>query len=638
MTYGGWTQGRALGARIADILRAKEEASHESIQDHTSSNGVEDAPRLPESGGIGRKKHKIIIHSSPFVRCVQTSVAIAAGIAQFYPPGSLKETPREPDTWAQDSLQQDTPRQSSNVDSSSQSDPKFAEETPQTKLHTVTLRVDAFLGEWMSPDYYKDITPPPSSVMMVAGAKSDLLRPGEKMVGLDVSNIKSQGNFPGGWKSDWSETVFDEPSNKSGLSSRATVHKVLPYRSRASTDSQSDHIPSKLHRANLGISASGSSNPTTYVPPTPAYAISTSDPIPPGYVAHARDACVDVDYQWDSMRVPYDWGDGGEYGEEWSSMHRRFRSGLQKMIDWYRNTTNSLGSDDASTVETEDTDTVVILVTHGAGCNALIGALTNQPVLLDVGMASLTMATRKSKPEDLASSQQSLAIRQRRSSIGNEIAGDYEVKITASTEHLRVRSNGLDSASRTTSPRIPSGSFTNGRRPFGSDSSSDGFSIGEPLMAKSMPTNGLHRNPNTTSSLRWALNTSNLKTSTGLWGSPVTPASDTASDSNDDYIPNFEHAGSGHIELKTDDAPNPDRSNSNILQRRNSQRGFWRDQSSPEKIRASHADSAEEDDTVPDHIPKPRRTSSQRGLWGGGDLMAREAGPKRRWTMTREHA
>ncbi|KAL9623517.1 MAG: hypothetical protein Q9160_002198 [Pyrenula sp. 1 TL-2023] len=638
LTYGGWTQGRALGARIANILRAREESPNEGIQQHASSNGVGDAPTLPKEVENRRKKHKIIIHSSPFVRCVQTSIAVAAGIAQLYQPESIKETVREPTARSPDSLENDAPRQSSIAESTNQSITRLAEEASPMKLHTATLRIDAFLGEWMSPDYYKDITPPPSSVMMVAGAKSDLLRPGEKMVGLDASNTKSQGNFPGGWKNDWNEAIFDDSVNKAGLSSMATVQNALPHRNRANTDSQSENLYSKLYQANLGIPAAEFTQSTAYVPPTPAYAISSSDPIPPGYVAHARDICVDVDYQWDSMRAPYDWGDGGEYGEEWSSMHKRFRTGLQRMIYWYGDIKSSSNLDDASTYQDEEMDTVIILVTHGAGCNALIGALTNQPVLLDVGMASLTMAIRKSKSKELAPSQQSSAIRQRRSSIGTDIAEEYEVKITASTEHLRLGSNTLDNSSRTSSPRIPSGSFTSSRRPFGSDSSSDGFSIGEPLFTKSVPTNGFHRNPNNTSSLRWALNTSSLKTSTGLWGSPVTPVSDTASDSNDDSIPNFGRAGTDDANLKTDDASKLNKTNGNIPQKTGSQRIHRRDRSSPKMIGGPHTDSAEEDDTVPDQIPNPRRTSTQRGLWGGGEVMTRKAGPKRRWTVSREHA
>lgn len=33
------------------------------------------------------KKHKVVIHTSPFLRCLQTSVAISAGMAQFEEPG-----------------------------------------------------------------------------------------------------------------------------------------------------------------------------------------------------------------------------------------------------------------------------------------------------------------------------------------------------------------------------------------------------------------------------------------------------------------------------------------------------------------------------------------------------------------------
>ena len=32
-----------------------------------------------------------------------------------------------------------------------------------------------------------------------------------------------------------------------------------------------------------------------YTPPTSTYALSAADAIPPDYVAHARDACVEVD-------------------------------------------------------------------------------------------------------------------------------------------------------------------------------------------------------------------------------------------------------------------------------------------------------------------------------------------------------
>lgn len=134
----------------------------------------------------------------------------------------------------------------------------------------------------------------------------------------------------------------------------------------------------------------------------------------------------------------------------------RFRKGLQGMLSWYggheptelvRTLSEGLpdpldGSDDS------ETDTVLVLVTHGAGCNALIGALTNQPVLLDVGMASLTLAVRKNidytrlaPPSNPHSSIS--ASRRRRSIMDSGIAEDYEVKLTASTDHLRAGSQFL---------------------------------------------------------------------------------------------------------------------------------------------------------------------------------------------------
>lgn len=70
---------------------------------------------------------------------------------------------------------------------------------------------------------------------------------------------------------------------------------------------------------------------------------------------------------------------------------------------------------------------MVVIVSHGAGCNAMIGAITRQPVLMNVGVASLTMATRKGKKNvDLGGPDASLPIDQY-----------YDLKIQASNEHLR---------------------------------------------------------------------------------------------------------------------------------------------------------------------------------------------------------
>ncbi|KAK9477998.1 histidine phosphatase superfamily [Lipomyces japonicus] len=69
-------------------------------------------------------------------------------------------------------------------------------------------------------------------------------------------------------------------------------------------------------------------------------------------------------------------GNSGEYGERWRSMYSRFSNGLQALTDYYSTSENN----------------VIIIVTHGAGCNALVGALAGKPMLLDVGLASLTVA------------------------------------------------------------------------------------------------------------------------------------------------------------------------------------------------------------------------------------------------------
>ena len=72
--------------------------------------------------------------------------------------------------------------------------------------------------------------------------------------------------------------------------------------------------------------------------------------------------------------------------------------GFNKAIEWYSQHDADDRGEDALGIEQaerpriyhghedEDEDLVVIMVTHGAGSNALIGALTNQPVLLDVGI------------------------------------------------------------------------------------------------------------------------------------------------------------------------------------------------------------------------------------------------------------
>lgn len=346
------------------------------------------------------------------------------------------------------------------------------------KFSPILLRVDAYLGEWLSPEYFDKITPPPESKMMVASAKADLLHDGES---IQVTNISSRsptgrGNFPGGWNSESAANSMSQDAADPLVANVPNHDPIIPRLGRANSHSVGS-LP-RQYESTFNRRAERSPTPEspTYKPPIPSYAISPSQPIPTGYVFHARDACVKVDSLWDSLRPPLEWGSGGDHGEEWSAMHKRFRKGLHKMISWYQNHDDSETlrpiKDDFTENETsysratedndddDETDTVLVLVTHGAGCNALIGALTNQPVLLDVGMASLTMAVRKNVGYKRVSSPQSEDVpdspsRQRRSLIDLGISEDYEVKITASTEHLRAGSPFLGGQQLQRTPSLP---------------------------------------------------------------------------------------------------------------------------------------------------------------------------------------
>ena len=227
------------------------------------------------------------------------------------------------------------------------------------------------------------------------------------------------------------------PRLSSGLDSLPSLHE----NSQAHSGSAQDYLqhPGSGHQG--------------YISPVPTYAISTSQPIPRGYVAHARDACVDLDYQWDSTRDNLAWGDGGILPEEWAAMHQRFRKGLRRLVDFYTTTQNPgelvtktpasaepkarIVPDESDDVEIEN---VVVLVSHGAGCNALVGAITQQPVLADIPMSSITMAQRLPGFEDdddmsydrgsYASLDEALARKRQNPS------DMFEIKLFANTDHL----------------------------------------------------------------------------------------------------------------------------------------------------------------------------------------------------------
>lgn len=465
--------------RIASLLHAREQKAEEN--EHATGH----------DGRRRRKKHKVVIHTSPFLRCLQTSVAISAGMAQFEEPregpaGGRARTPGQ--------LHSASPRLRA-MDSSFTSSHGLAPiaEPRQDLQHDLArrtlshhkryrkskVRVDAFLGEWLNPQYFDHITPPPASPMMVAGAKAELMR--NQTVDIftpSVSHKTSSGSLwsGGGSRAGGSrESPLDDWSHVTN-----ELHAPIPTRDRSNSTSsvgsnessgrRSPFRPKSPFRQGHGLQPLTSTIPkpevAIYRPPKPSYAISSSDNIPRGYFTHARNATVNVDYHWDSSRRPQDWGDGGQFGEEWSSMHRRFRRGLNHIIEWYSHHNaddrgeDALGLEQAEKQnhpedEDEQEELVVILVTHGAGCNALIGALTNQPVLLDVGMASLTMAVRKDDPPPLIWSDVSDAGSpsivpvsppdrtaamndlHRRGSQDIGLSAIYDLKLVSSSEHLR---------------------------------------------------------------------------------------------------------------------------------------------------------------------------------------------------------
>ncbi|KAI9804194.1 MAG: hypothetical protein M1825_001596 [Sarcosagium campestre] len=490
------------------------------------------------------------------------------------------------------------------------------------------LRIDAFLGEWLTPDYFENITPPPSSVMMVAGAKAELLRRADYSEITHESSRGATHAFPGGWGSNSNDSsAVDEGSSGSVATAKLPLLQTRRGSShqRASSYSTtgSQESPGKKREARL---ASGWTETGAYIPPTPTYAISPGDPIPPGYVAHAKDACVEIDYQWDSMREPQNWGTGGEYGEEWGSMHKRTRRALQKMLTWYRDSEaeeilrKRRGSTPDMTQAGKggdpDVDTVLIIVSHGAGCNAIIGGLTNSPVLLDVGMASLTMAIRKDAASEGSEGAKSAGHDRdqpyrRRSAVSIPISEEYDVKLTASTEHLRAGSNPLSPPAPLQTSRVPSSAVSTFRHRYGGAASAieGSFSFGDPSPRSSTSTaiGSIRRGASSTFSGRAPTNaTAHPSALSGLW-TPPSPVSDRViEDSLQD-----DNSSVGSHEPRSD-----------VPSRQHSGRS--------------------ESDVVSPLSRSKGRTMVPLGLWGSrsvvDEVQERDRTPKRRWTVNERGA
>ena len=607
-----------------------------------------------------RRKHKVVVHSSPFLRCVQTSIAISAGMAQYQ--GASKPTGNQSHTKPH-TMHSGSPHLHAMDDRSSSylsaiPEPEHAGVTKRRNMSRgsqgrfrTLLRVDPFLGEWLSPEYFDKITPPPESKLMVASAKGELLRQADPIDMIHTSSRKASphGLWTGGNAANNKSQSSDDDTP---LNDFSTLSKNMPRIGRANSHHIGDP-PSQSHlKVTSRVERSPARESAAYVAPIPSYAVSPSQPIPQGYVAHARNGCVKVDSEWDSLRPPLEWGNGGEYGEEWSNMHKRFRHGLHEMIVWYRShessetfepisdgfsqcqdsqITEGTRSSDAS--DDDDVDTVLVLVTHGAGCNALIGALTNQPVLIDVGMASLTMAVRKSVDYKRVASPKSEVpptspSRRRSTLVDFGHADDYEVKLVSSTEHLRAGSPFL--AGPRVIPNVPvrdkspyryeRSGFSTTPVPI-SSAMDDGFgsdSDGSASTSTSSRFGGLQRSATTAA-----------KSSNGLWSKPVpkrvadAAKEDTKEDTEKDTqrpSPNMgqdnsdnhhildgisQTANSTHSEHVKSDPPHGEHTGRNLAN------GFH------------------------DHAQQGRSIAPN-GLWGAPPqalATERETGPKRRWTL-----
>lgn len=710
LTYGGWSQAKALGQRIAALLHdrdtqqaeAKTLPGHDPAQIDLSKLNIsqEGQPHSSGSQRPKRKKRKIIIHSSPFLRCVQTSTAVAAGISQFQPPTIPELSTPTPSKEKNDPLGTSSSSSSSKTSrtKSTSSQPRTFEPLadpnleilpkPHTGPEKILLRIDAFLGEWLSPEYYADITAPPNSTMMVAGAKADLLRRGDYIQEQPNPN-SSRGHFPGGWSGNKATA-----NTTQGATTRlGSLAQAMPLRERSSSytgplglaaslskEAVSPLVPSSSMHAPAPVVTSS----RVYQPPHPSYSVSPADPIPRGYVAHAQEACVQVDFQWDSMREPQNWGDGGEFGDEWSAMHKRFRRGLAGMLQWYKThgtappknqfpgfmfreplrltpprishaksdpfpsfTDNSAGPDD------DDEELVLVLVTHGAGCNALLGAMTNQPVLMDIGLASLSMAVRRDEPRTTPAPA---TLHERRLSVVDTGMPDaYEVKLSASVDHLRpgVDPSKLPSAQaqvQAQSPVVlPSPLLDHRRRFTGSSTASTPseapFSIGEPYRTRNSSMSSMRRTMSSGSNSRFIQSATNGTASPagGLWSGTSTPSGETETG----LLSAHQQTRSKSTTVATPAVSVSERDNKSIpqvdgaydatspLTRLDSkEEREVGDKSTPLVSAATRKQSAVTSTGLWGAKPAPK---SSNGLWGPpklDDVYEHRQGPKRRWTMT----
>ncbi|KIW94062.1 uncharacterized protein Z519_05378 [Cladophialophora bantiana CBS 173.52] len=585
LSYGGWIQCQTLGLRINSELH------NLNKQSKPQSEGKEDGVQEAQP----RKRRKIIIHSSPYLRCVQSSIAIAAGIQ--HPQNHSRPHMKSRQLSSRSNLSPmdealDTAADSSEVDRASleRVTSNDKEHTNRLGYNTCKLRIDAFLGEWQSAGYFQEGSAPPPSAVLVSQAKMSLQTPQEEIKGADLSSSLAFNLPPVDTEEAEIEITPVPVHEKTGLRAMAAVGHSLPKRPRnISFATELANGARILNRALQG--------PLGYSPPMPNYAIGSSDKIPPGFVAHARDACVEIDRDWDSQNEPLDWGDGGPFDEDWGKMHRRFRNGLQKMIAFYESQNDAGGNNRDE--QDDDEELVVILVTHQAGCNALIRLLTAAPALRDVGLSSLSMAVRK---EAQQAPSEPLSPTRRRGSLDLTISEDYDMKIIASTEHLRAPSNPLG----LNSPRLGKSPAFASRRAVGADSP-EGLSLGESVAprgsASLMPARSISQRSH-------AADTVDDEPPTGLWRRGSRYSRDETTESSSDAF-----ATPSSLSVGCSDSIQEEFT-------------LWSGRGSGVNLKVMGSDEKSGSSPL-----LPVRSASQAGLWGGESSIKRERSPgKRRWT------
>ncbi|KAJ6126530.1 hypothetical protein N7523_002142 [Penicillium sp. IBT 18751x] len=271
-------------------------------------------------------------------------------------------------------------------------------------------------------------------------------------------------------------------------------------------------------------------------------------------------------------------------------MHERVHDGFRRMVDWYRRQDGP--SADPSNFMSNGADksprkeTVLIIITHGADCNALISSLAGHSVLLDINTASLTLAVRRDRLRSTAPLSESAS----NSPVSRDdfVSREYALQLVASTDHLRAGVNpsqltALSSPSApqpVSAPAIPTYRNRFGTRPSMLQGS---FAVGS--------TPGTSLSPRS-----WSLAPQSpvARGPSGLWGASAPADKD---DEMEDFVPNF-----GDPRPVSHDSPDTE--------------GSVDKPSGPKQL--------------------PQRKLSQRGLWGSAPPLEDREASRRRWTVTEQ--